>query len=203
MTFCQNLALLPSHLIFILSDALAGANHPQPRSYQQKNLHRTHDSNLLIENSRKISGKKPKAKHTAAGIPTWSPTVVLICRSTAYVWQSGRDAQFSADSGRMCLISRFSRKYTSVSMVEERSDCVADILLQANSKPKRQKSVGIMVNMRTRDRVSAWFLLHLQSDIILNKRENQVFICDSQVARPCSLDSLPTLQSVCTMIPFT
>ncbi|KAG9557291.1 hypothetical protein KCU71_g10964, partial [Aureobasidium melanogenum] len=36
-----------------------------------------------------------KAKHTAAGIPTWSPTVVLICRSTAYVWQSGRDAQFS------------------------------------------------------------------------------------------------------------
>ncbi|KAG9853374.1 hypothetical protein KCU98_g3584, partial [Aureobasidium melanogenum] len=36
----------------------------------------------------------------AAGIPTWSPTVVLICRSTAYVWQSGRDAQFSADCGR-------------------------------------------------------------------------------------------------------
>ncbi|KAH0387427.1 hypothetical protein KCU92_g1881, partial [Aureobasidium melanogenum] len=39
---------------------------------------------------------------TAAGIPTWSPTVVLICRSTAYVWQSGRDAQFSADCGRTC-----------------------------------------------------------------------------------------------------
>jgi hypothetical protein len=46
---------------------------------------------------------KKDAKHTAAGIPTWSPTVVLICRSTAYVWQSGRDAQFSADCGRMCL----------------------------------------------------------------------------------------------------
>jgi hypothetical protein len=44
----------------------------------------------------------PKAKRTAAGIPTWSPTVVLICRSTAYVWQSGRDAQFSADYGRTC-----------------------------------------------------------------------------------------------------
>ncbi|KEQ70038.1 hypothetical protein M436DRAFT_55047, partial [Aureobasidium namibiae CBS 147.97] len=41
-------------------------------------------------------------KRTAAGIPTWSPTVVLICRSTAYVWQSGRDAQFSADCGRTC-----------------------------------------------------------------------------------------------------
>ncbi|KAH0375559.1 hypothetical protein KCU89_g18061, partial [Aureobasidium melanogenum] len=40
-----------------------------------------------------------KTKRTAAGIPTWSPTVVLICRSTAYVWQSGRDAQFSADCG--------------------------------------------------------------------------------------------------------
>jgi hypothetical protein len=45
---------------------------------------------------------KRSAKRTAAGIPTWSPTVVLICRSTAYVWQSGRDAQFSADYGRTC-----------------------------------------------------------------------------------------------------
>ncbi|KAG9554514.1 hypothetical protein KCU71_g11232, partial [Aureobasidium melanogenum] len=48
-----------------------------------------------------------KTKRTAAGIPTWSPTVVLICRSTAYVWQSGRDAQFSADYGRTCLILNF------------------------------------------------------------------------------------------------
>ncbi|KAH0348906.1 hypothetical protein KCU83_g5779, partial [Aureobasidium melanogenum] len=46
-----------------------------------------------------------------AGIPTWSPTVVLICRSTAYVWQSGRDAQFSADCGRMCLFSNLVRVY--------------------------------------------------------------------------------------------
>jgi hypothetical protein len=45
-----------------------------------------------------------RTKRTAAGIPTWSPTVVLICRSTAYVWQSGRDAQFSADYGRTCLM---------------------------------------------------------------------------------------------------
>jgi hypothetical protein len=51
-----------------------------------------------------MGGTKEIAKHTAAGIPTWSPTVVLICRSTAYVWQSGRDAQFSADCGRMCLV---------------------------------------------------------------------------------------------------
>jgi hypothetical protein len=52
---------------------------------------------------KKISYERKDAKHTAAGIPTWSPTVVLICRSTAYVWQSGRDAQFSADCGRMCM----------------------------------------------------------------------------------------------------
>jgi hypothetical protein len=50
--------------------------------------------------------RKKDAQHTAAGIPTWSPTVVLICRSTAYVWQSGRDAQFSADCGRMCLLCK-------------------------------------------------------------------------------------------------
>ncbi|KAH0252306.1 hypothetical protein KCU91_g18950, partial [Aureobasidium melanogenum] len=43
---------------------------------------------------------------TAAGIPTWSPTVVLICRSTAYVWQSGRDAQFSADCGRVMSVTQ-------------------------------------------------------------------------------------------------
>ncbi|KAG9514966.1 hypothetical protein KCU93_g9612, partial [Aureobasidium melanogenum] len=43
----------------------------------------------------------------AAGIPTWSPTVVLICRSTAYVWQSGRDAQFSADCGHQAANPRF------------------------------------------------------------------------------------------------
>ncbi|KAG9567647.1 hypothetical protein KCU77_g21962, partial [Aureobasidium melanogenum] len=49
--------------------------------------------------SQKRCRAKGIAKRTAAGIPTWSPTVVLICRSTAYVWQSGRDAQFSADCG--------------------------------------------------------------------------------------------------------
>jgi hypothetical protein len=61
------------------------------------------------EKKKMVKGNKKKSertKHTAAGIPTWSPTVVLICRSTAYVWQSGRDAQFSADCGRMCSICR-------------------------------------------------------------------------------------------------
>ncbi|KAG9567553.1 hypothetical protein KCU77_g16533, partial [Aureobasidium melanogenum] len=53
----------------------------------------------------------------AAGIPTWSPTVVLICRSTAYVWQSGRDAQFSADCGRMCWNCSFETIYTNAMFI--------------------------------------------------------------------------------------
>jgi hypothetical protein len=44
-----------------------------------------------------------KAKHTAVRIPAWSPTAVLIHQYRAYVWQSGRDAQFSRSYGRMCL----------------------------------------------------------------------------------------------------
>jgi hypothetical protein len=45
-----------------------------------------------------------KDKHTTGGIPRWSPTLVLVARFSAYVWQSGRDAQFSLTYGRMCLI---------------------------------------------------------------------------------------------------
>jgi hypothetical protein len=42
-----------------------------------------------------------KQKHTTAGIRWWSPTQLLICRSEACVWQSGRDAQLSSVYGRM------------------------------------------------------------------------------------------------------
>jgi hypothetical protein len=42
-----------------------------------------------------------KSKHTTGGIPRWSPTLVLVARFSAYVWQSGRDAQFSLTYGRM------------------------------------------------------------------------------------------------------
>ena len=44
-----------------------------------------------------------KQKHTTGGIPRWSPTLVLVARFSAYVWQSGRDAQFSLTYGRMCF----------------------------------------------------------------------------------------------------
>ena len=45
---------------------------------------------------------KQKQKHTTVGIRWWSPTQLLIHRSEACVWQSGRDAQFSSVYGRMC-----------------------------------------------------------------------------------------------------
>ena len=42
-----------------------------------------------------------KAKHTTVGIPPWSPTGVLIHRSKACVYGSGRDRHFSFVYGRM------------------------------------------------------------------------------------------------------
>ena len=48
-----------------------------------------------------IDAQKAK-RHTTGGIPRWSPTLVLVARFSAYVWQSGRDAQFSLTYGRMC-----------------------------------------------------------------------------------------------------
>jgi hypothetical protein len=48
-----------------------------------------------------------RQKHTTGGIPRWSPTLVLVARFSAYVWQSGRDAQFSLTYGRMYLVKVF------------------------------------------------------------------------------------------------
>jgi hypothetical protein len=50
---------------------------------------------------RKMSKRE---RHTTGGIPRWSPTLVLVARFSAYVWQSGRDAQFSLTYGRMCYV---------------------------------------------------------------------------------------------------
>jgi hypothetical protein len=41
----------------------------------------------------KAIGKRPK--HATGGIPRWSPTLVLVARFSAHVWQSGRNARFS------------------------------------------------------------------------------------------------------------
>ena len=40
--------------------------------------------------------------HTAASIRWSSPTQLLISRSEAYLWLSGREAEFSTVYGRMC-----------------------------------------------------------------------------------------------------
>jgi hypothetical protein len=48
-----------------------------------------------------VEQKMEGQKHTTGGIPRWSPTLVLVARFSAYVWQSGRDAQFSLTYGRM------------------------------------------------------------------------------------------------------
>lgn len=52
-----------------------------------------------------LSYRAKRQKHTTGGIPRWSPTLVLVARFSAYVWQSGRDAQFSLTYGRMCYVS--------------------------------------------------------------------------------------------------
>ncbi|TVY87267.1 hypothetical protein LAWI1_G007411 [Lachnellula willkommii] len=52
------------------------------------------------QHRRKGEGPTKKQKHTTAGIRWWSPTQLLICRSEACVWQSGRDAQFSSVYGQ-------------------------------------------------------------------------------------------------------
>jgi hypothetical protein len=54
---------------------------------------------LLATEKEKI--KFQQQKHTTDGIPRWSPTLVLVARFSAYVWQSRRDAQFSLTYGRM------------------------------------------------------------------------------------------------------
>jgi hypothetical protein len=66
----------------------------------------------ILKSKPKRSVKKTqKYKHTTGGIPRWSPTLVLVARFSAYVWQSGRDAQFSLTYGRMCYRLRVYRIY--------------------------------------------------------------------------------------------
>ncbi|KAK2053920.1 hypothetical protein LY76DRAFT_666176, partial [Colletotrichum caudatum] len=50
--------------------------------------------------------KKTK-KHTTPGIRWSSPTQLLIRPSLAYLWESGRDPEFSSGYGRMCYFDGF------------------------------------------------------------------------------------------------
>jgi hypothetical protein len=60
-----------------------------------------HNVGQVVNQMIRSEKKKLKKKHTTVGIRWWSPTQLLIYRSEACVWQSGRDAQFSSVYGRM------------------------------------------------------------------------------------------------------
>jgi hypothetical protein len=72
-------------------------------SISQSKPNRFHTPNT--SKKRTCQHEDQKRKHTTGGIPRWSPTLVLVARFSAYVWQSGRDAQFSLTYGRMCLLA--------------------------------------------------------------------------------------------------
>jgi hypothetical protein len=67
-----------------------------------------HNPEKIERSIRRLCKKDIPQKHTTGGIPRWSPTLVLVARFSAYVWQSGRDAQFSLTYGRM-----YSNSFTS------------------------------------------------------------------------------------------
>ena len=68
-------------------------------SHSSQNPSKLHPLSKISKKSKK---NKKEQKHTTVGIRWWSPTQLLIYRSEACVWQSGRDAQFSSVYGRMC-----------------------------------------------------------------------------------------------------
>ena len=62
---------------------------------------RNMDLLLWFQPFKKKKKKGQKYKHTAASIRWSSPTQLLISRSEAYLWLSGREAEFSTVCGRM------------------------------------------------------------------------------------------------------
>jgi hypothetical protein len=80
---------LPCHLIPYV---------PITRSQSLNSIDPTHTE--LIQRRRACQHEDKKKKHTTGGIPRWSPTLVLVARFSAYVWQSGR---FSLTYGCMYL----------------------------------------------------------------------------------------------------
>ena len=64
---------------------------------------------IATEHLRKPAMNRPRSrdttkndkKHTTPGIPRSSPTLVLIWRFPACLWESGRDPEFSGSYGRM------------------------------------------------------------------------------------------------------
>jgi hypothetical protein len=76
-----------------------------PKQQTHCYIHLIHLHDSLKEQTAKNTKVPRKSqnikKHTTVGIRWSSPTQLLIHRSGACVWQSGRDAQFSPVYGRM------------------------------------------------------------------------------------------------------
>ena len=90
------------HAIITYTQLLFHSSQPPPFPVGPKEYQSHHRQKVYIYEK----GKKMKFVHTTAGILWWSPTQLLINRSEACVWQSGRDAQFSSVYGRMlkCVV---------------------------------------------------------------------------------------------------
>ena len=52
---------------------------------------------------KEVRCEKERKKHTTPGIRWSSPTQLLVWPSLAYLWESGRDPEFSSGYGRMCF----------------------------------------------------------------------------------------------------
>ena len=70
---------------------------------------RRHNGGDALTGKARDKQKENKTKHTTPRIPRSSPTLVLIRRFPAYLWESGRDPEFSGSYGRMCWESHVER----------------------------------------------------------------------------------------------
>ncbi|KAB5513341.1 hypothetical protein GE09DRAFT_632006 [Coniochaeta sp. 2T2.1] len=77
----------------IIACCVRGPSARPPFFTQAERSHASIRSVLLGE-------EKHKKERTTPGIPRWSPTRVLVWRLSAYLWESGRDPEFSDIYGR-------------------------------------------------------------------------------------------------------
>lgn len=106
---------VPPFGISISASAHASESHSRAASHVASMIILPDVENRVTPLPSDVPKKKERVgrqqKHTTGGIPRWSPTLVLVARFSAYVWQSGRDAQFSLTCGRVCSHRLSQRPY--------------------------------------------------------------------------------------------
>ena len=118
--------------------------------------------NLLGSSSIRSPQKAPKKapkKHTTVGIRWWSPTQLLIHRSEAWVWQSGRDALFSSVYGRMWLTLACLDVYRRLTWREESGDRGVAVLSEMEVGMGAMTRWFVLLNCLLADKVeekSSW-----------------------------------------------